>query len=101
MLPFNHGIFDHHKNHYIYQLAVTPRWESKWFGVYLPLSFNEYLLYNLGISFRLGPLVIGTGDILGTLMKREYASLDIHMGLRLIFPKKNKKVNQSKCPAFL
>lgn len=101
MLPFNHGIFDHHKNHYIYQLAVTPRWESKWFGVYLPISFNEYLLYNLGISLRLGPLVIGTGDILGTLIKREYASLDVHMGLRLIFPKKSKKINRSKCPAYL
>lgn len=101
LFPFNHGIFDHHKNHYIYQLTFTPRWESKWFGVYLLLSFNEYLLYNLGISFRLGPLVIGTGDILGTLIKREYASLDMHMGLRLIFPKKTKKLNRSKCPAFI
>lgn len=54
MLSFNHGTIDPTKNHYLYQLAITPRWESKWFGVYMPLSFNEYLLYNLGISFRLG-----------------------------------------------
>lgn len=101
MLPFNHGTIDPTKNHYLYQLAITPRWESKWFGVYMPLSFNEYLLYNLGISFRLGPLVVGTGDILGTLMKREYASLDLHMGLRLIIPKKAPKSNRSKCPAYL
>jgi hypothetical protein len=36
-------------------------------------------------------LVIGTGDILGHLIKREYADIDLHMALRLIIPHKKQK----------
>lgn len=119
-IAFQHGQMDDTKNHYLYQISVTPRWESKWFGVYMPVSFNEHLLFNLGVSLRLGPLVIGTGDLLGNLIKGYYGSTDVHFALRLIIPDgkkksgnkrnnfqrkqnnglRNFKGSKSKCPAF-
>lgn len=91
-MAFNNGISTAFKNHFLYQLTLTPRWEIKWFGVYMPIWVSQYLnAPNLGISFRLGPLVIGTGDILGHLIKREYADIDLHMALRLIIPHKKQK----------
>lgn len=90
-LAFNNGRVTPFKSHYLHQLIVTPRWEIKWFGVYLPIWVSQYMnAPNLGISLRLGPLVIGTGDILGHLIKREYADIDVHMALRLVIPHKKK-----------
>lgn len=101
-VALQHGMIDESKNHYLYQLSFTPRWESKWFGVYMPLSFNEHLLFNWGLSLRLGPLVIGTGDLLGNLIKREYASVDVHFALRIIIPDKMPSYmkRKYKCPAY-
>jgi len=91
-MAFNNGSSTAFKNHYLYQLTFTPRWEIKWFGVYLPIWVTQYLnAPNMGISFRLGPLVIGTGDILGHLIKREYADIDLHMALRIIIPHRKQK----------
>lgn len=94
-MAFNNGRATAFKNHFLYQLTVTPRWEIKWFGVYLPIWVSQYFSApNLGISLRLGPLVIGTGDILGHLIKREFSSIDVHMALRLILPYIEHKVNR-------
>lgn len=91
-MAFNNGSATAFKNHYLYQLTFTPRWEIKWFGVYVPIWVSQYLnAPNMGISIRLGPLVVGTGDILGHLIKREYADIDVHMALRLIIPHKKQK----------
>lgn len=87
----NRGHVHGYKNHFLTQLTITPRWEIKWFGVYMPIWISEYNFPQVGMSFRLGPLVVGTGDFLGHLMKREYASMDVHMGLRLIIPTSKKK----------
>lgn len=90
-LAFNNGKSTAFKNHFLYQLTITPRWEIKWFGVYMPIWVSQYLnAPNLGLSVRLGPLVVGTGDILGHLIKREYADINVHMALRLIIPHKPK-----------
>ncbi len=90
-LAFNNGKSTAFKNHFLYQLTITPRWEIKWFGVYVPIWVSQYLnAPNMGLSLRLGPLVVGTGDILGHLIKREYADIDVHMALRLIIPHKPK-----------
>ncbi len=91
-MAFNQGSATAFRNHYLYQFTVTPRWEIKWFGVYMPIWVSQYLnAPNLGISLRLGPLVVGTGDILGHLIKREYGDIDVHMALRLIIPHKKQR----------
>lgn len=49
--------------HYPHNFAVTPRWDHRWWGVSIPLSYNTISGFRYGLGLRAGPLVIGTGDI--------------------------------------
>ncbi len=40
-------------------LAVTPRWENRTFGVYLPVQFNQLKQLWIGGAFKAGPLLLG------------------------------------------
>lgn len=40
-------------------LAVTPRWETKRFGVYMPMTVNAYGRFWVGGAFKAGPLLLG------------------------------------------
>ncbi|HVT83866.1 MAG TPA: hypothetical protein VHD35_01620 [Chitinophagaceae bacterium] len=39
--------------------AVTPRWENRTFGVYLPIQFNQVKQLWIGGAFKAGPLLFG------------------------------------------
>ena len=84
-----------HKNNY---LLVTPRYEGKIFGAYLPVGFNELSGFNAGIGLRMGPLTLGSGSILSTLMKGETKSANFYLSLRFGILQKNRfvveKVNE-------
>jgi outer membrane protein OmpA-like peptidoglycan-associated protein len=54
---------DRNAVHYPNNFAVTPRWEKRWWGVSLPLSYNTVAGFRYGVGLRAGPLVIGTGDV--------------------------------------
>ncbi|MEP7259459.1 MAG: DUF5723 family protein [Flavitalea sp.] len=62
-------------------VALTPRYESRIFGFYLPVQYNELTKLNAGISLRFGPVFIGSGSVLTALMS-ESKQADIHFGLR-------------------
>ena len=64
-------------------LAVTPRFESRWFGASLPLSILNYQQVRMGFAARLAFLTIGT-DNLGSVLgqKRLYGS-DIYAALTI------------------
>lgn len=76
-------------NNYAYSaIAITPRYEGKRFGVYLPLHYNELSKMNAGLSLRMGPLFIGSGSIL-TALAGNAKQADIHLGVRFGGLKKN------------
>jgi hypothetical protein len=62
-------------------LVLTPRYEMKKFGAYLPLSYNNLTKLNAGISLRAGPLFVGSGSIL-TAMMGESKQADVFFGFR-------------------
>ena len=64
-------------------LAVTPRFETRWFGASLPLSILNYQQVRIGFAARLAFLTIGT-DNLGSFLgqKRLYGS-DIYAALTI------------------
>ena len=66
--------------------ALTPRYEFKWFGVYLPNSYNTLSGFNSGISLRLGPVVIGSGTIFSSLGKKTVREADIHVLFKIPIP---------------
>ena len=77
------GIHNRNKNRVWNNYALTPRYEFKWFGVYLPNSYNTLSGFNSGISLRLGPVVIGSGTIFSSLGKKAVREADIHVLLKI------------------
>lgn len=70
---------------------ITPRYEGRSFGFYLPLSFHELSGFNAGASIRLGPLFFGSASILTALFSNS-KQVDAHFGLRFgVLHAKNKQ----------
>lgn len=76
------------KTHGYTIVSLTPRYEKKWYGVSLPLQYNELVRYKfaVGLGLRLGPVWIGTGDLVNTLFKKETMGSDIHCALKVPIP---------------
>lgn len=67
--------------YYTGNITLTPRFENKTFGVYLPLNYNPLTHFNAGLSLRAGPFFIGSGSLF-TLAAGQSKQMDFHMGLR-------------------
>lgn len=61
--------------------AITPRWENRWFGIYIPLSFNQFHDTNLGAAIRLGPLYFGSANLGSVLFNDDLKAADFHLGV--------------------
>jgi hypothetical protein len=68
------------------QLSFVPRWSKRWYGAALPVSLFDGRQLNVGAQLRLGPLVLGTDRLLGTLSPvRRLDSTDFYAALKF-FP---------------
>lgn len=72
-------------------VSLTPRFESKWFSFYSPISILQYTGFQWGAGMRLGPLYVGSGSILSVLLKDEIMGADIYAGLKIPLYRKNSK----------
>ncbi|MES2730691.1 MAG: DUF5723 family protein [Bacteroidota bacterium] len=74
-------------------LAVTPRIETKWAEISIPLAFiNSYHNFTIGTMVRVGPLMLGSDNIGGLFnMGSPYGS-DVYAGLCVpLFKGKSKE----------
>lgn len=74
----------------ISEFSITPRYEHKWFGFYLPVSVNTHGNPHLGTGIRLGPLAFGTNDILPLMGKKKIYDANVYMNLSFPIAKKLK-----------
>jgi outer membrane protein OmpA-like peptidoglycan-associated protein len=72
-------------------VSVTPRYQSKWFSFYLPLSVVQGSGLRLGAGLRAGPLYIGSGSLFSNLASDESRQADVYAGLKIPFYKKDTK----------
>jgi len=73
------GKSDFNKNHYYTNFSITPRYEKKWYGASIPIQVNQVGQFNFGLGLRMGPVWIGSYDLLSVLgIKRNVHSIDIH-----------------------
>ena len=79
-----------YNSQYYSSFSLTPRFEGKVIGLYMPLSYNRLTSFNAGISLRMGPLFIGSGSVLTALMS-DSKQADVHIGLRFGGLQKNVK----------
>jgi outer membrane protein OmpA-like peptidoglycan-associated protein len=68
---------------YITTFTVTPRLEKKWVSVYSPVSYNANGQLNWGAGVRIGPLFVGSGSVLSSLLKQRIQDADAHIGLTI------------------
>lgn len=64
-------------------ITLTPRYESKWVGVYLPVNYSEYRDFQAGFGFRAGPLFLGSGSVITNLFNDKSKGADVYAGLRV------------------
>ncbi len=72
------------KTHDLSYIAITPRWDWKWFGVMIPFSYNQYKNFSVGTNLRLGPLFLGTTDLAAYMSKsKTIYGADFYMGIHV------------------
>lgn len=64
-------------------MSVTPRFETSFFGVSLPLTLYNYQYFTAGAFVRVGPLSLGTNDLLSLMGWGSTRSIDFMVSLRL------------------
>jgi hypothetical protein len=90
--PRNYSNFEKVKN--ITRIQLTPRWEKRWFGAYMPLSLSSQTAFGLGLTLRAGPLIIGTNDLLAYFGSKTTYGQDLHLALKVpLFTTCRKKAN--------
>ena len=73
-------------------ITLTPRYETKHFGVYLPINYNDLTQFNMGIALRAGPLFFGSGSLFTALVNSKQA--DAYVGLRIGALQRIKKIRR-------
>ena len=69
--------------HYLSGAAITPRYESRWFSVYSPISYNEQDEFGWGIGVNVGVFYVGSGAILSNMIKKDIGNMDFHVGMHV------------------
>ena len=79
--------------HALNQFSLCPRFEHRWFDVALPLSLDGYGNFRSGLSARLGPLFLGSANLLNFISGRYVHGLQGFMGLKIPIYRKNKEAD--------
>ncbi|KRD06567.1 hypothetical protein ASE21_20280 [Flavobacterium sp. Root901] len=64
-------------------IAFTPRYETRQFSFYLPVTWMEYSGTQIGTGFRAGPLFIGSGSLISNLFSNNSKGANVYVGLKL------------------
>ncbi len=90
--------YDGRRVHELTRLSITPRWEKRWFAVWMPLSFTRMGVVSLGSGVRFGPIAIGTTDILNlAFRKKTIYNADLYFVVKIpLFPTKKGQAKKGK-----
>jgi len=72
-------------------VSLTPRYESKWFGFYLPISMVQYNGFQVGAGLRAGPLYIGSGSLITAITGKKSKGGDVYAGIKIPLYKSKTK----------
>lgn len=77
---------DAHKVHDFTSFSLTPAWDHKWFGVFVPLQYHKLYGFAYGACIRIGPLVIGTDNLSSIIGNKTFSGTDIYGMLKIPVP---------------
>lgn len=82
-------------------LAITPRYESRWFDASLPISLYNWYQMRLGLSLRFYILTVGTEKLGPFLGLSNFNGMDFYFSIKLPLEKGVCGRRQSgSCPAY-
>jgi len=90
------------KVHDITTFSLTPRWDHKWFGAFIPLSYDVTGNTKVGLALRLGPLIVGTNSLGPWVTRTDIYGIDVYTMLKIPImyrsprDKDNDKVSDKK-----
>lgn len=75
------------------QIAVTPSFDYAWFGLHVPVSYNTYSGWKVGLAARLGPLTVGFVDMNSLFAMGKVRGTEFYAGLRvpILYDKPNDR----------
>ncbi|MES2762183.1 MAG: DUF5723 family protein [Bacteroidota bacterium] len=74
------------KVHDISSLTLTPRYDWKWAGIFIPIQYNFLDGFRAGAAIRLGPLVIGSSNLAPLVGQKTIYGADIYALLKVPIP---------------
>jgi len=79
-------------NRTVNQVTVSPRYETKWFTAFSPITYTQFGGVQWGLGGRLGPIFIGSsGAISHILIDNQTRAFDVYAGIKIpIFHKTPK-----------
>jgi len=77
------------------RFTLSPRYESRWFSFYLPVTWMEYSGTQVGSGIRVGAFFVGSGSILSNVVSKESKAADFYLGLKIpVYEKKFKDTDE-------
>lgn len=64
-------------------ISLTPSYDFSWFGLHVPMSYNEYHGFRAGLGARLGPITLGFTDWNSLLATGKVRGTGFYLGLRV------------------
>jgi len=64
-------------------VTFTPRYETRQFSFYVPVTYMQYSGTQIGAGFRAGPIFIGSGTLFSSLFSNNSKGCNIYAGLKL------------------
>jgi outer membrane protein OmpA-like peptidoglycan-associated protein len=72
--------------HYPTSVSITPRYDMKWVGVYIPLSYNEYGNFSAGAGLRAGPFFVTSSNLITVFASKATFNANIQAGVKISIP---------------
>lgn len=64
-------------------VSFTPRYETRQFSFYVPVTYMQYSGTQIGAGFRAGPLFVGSGTLFSNLFSDTSKGCNVYVGLKL------------------
>lgn len=80
--------------HHLSIVSVTPRYDYKWAGVYMPVAVDQIANVQWGLGFRAGPLYLASQDIFSSLIKMKKGNardINVQIGFKISVPNRMAK----------
>jgi hypothetical protein len=93
---FVNMMYDAADNPLIFKYNLTPRFEDHRYGVYLPMTFTNYIPANVGLALRWKPFIIGSANLFTFWAYEQYGKpFDVYLTIKVPILAKEYRANRS------